>query len=67
MLGKFKEKLTNFVDSRINNYFSNNKVEKKEDKTEEDKYIIQTFLGADNAKKEAAVPLVEYCRREENS
>ena len=29
--------------------------------TEEDLYIIKTFNGADNAKKEAIKPLVEFC------
>ena len=37
-------------------------LEKKEEKTEEDLYIIETFNGADNAKKEAIMPLVEYCK-----
>ena len=36
-------------------------IEKKPEKTEEDLYIIKTFNGADNAKKEAVKPLVEYC------
>ena len=39
-------------------------IEKKEEKTEEDLYIIKTFNGADNAKKEYVQPLVEYCRKE---
>lgn len=38
-------------------------IEKKAEKTEEDLYIIKTFNGADNAKKEAVVPLVEYCNK----
>lgn len=36
-------------------------IEKKPEKTEEDLYIIKTFNGADNAKKEAVKPLVEFC------
>lgn len=39
-------------------------IEKKEEKTEEDLYIIKTFNGADNAKKEAIAPLVEFCMKE---
>lgn len=39
-------------------------IEKKADKTEEDLYIIKTFNGADNAKKEAIKPLVEYCTKQ---
>ena len=38
-------------------------IEKKAEKTEEDLYIIKTFNGADNAKKEAVKPLVEYCTK----
>ena len=38
-------------------------IEKKPEKTEEDLYIIKTFNGADNAKKEAVKPLVEYCTK----
>lgn len=38
-------------------------IEKKPEKTEEDLYIIKTFHGADNAKKEAVKPLVEFCRK----
>jgi len=38
-------------------------IEKKPKKTEEDLYIIKTFNGADNAKKEAVLPLVEYCTK----
>ncbi len=38
-------------------------IEKKAEKTEEDLYIIKTFNGADNAKKEAIKPLVEYCTK----
>lgn len=38
-------------------------IEKKAEKTEEDLYIIKTFNGADNAKKEAILPLVEYCAK----
>jgi len=36
-------------------------IEKKQEKTEEDLYIIKTFNGANNAKREAINPLVEYC------
>lgn len=39
-------------------------IEKKVEKTEEDLYIIKTFNGADNAKKEAIIPLVEYCTKQ---
>jgi len=38
-------------------------IEKKPEKTEEDLYIIKTFNGADNAKKEAVNPLIEYCTK----
>lgn len=38
-------------------------IEKKPEKTEEDLYIIKTFNGADNAKKEAVKSLVEYCMK----
>lgn len=38
-------------------------IEKKPEKTEEDLYIIKTFHGADNAKKEAVKPLVEFCEK----
>ena len=38
-------------------------IEKKQEKTEEDMYIIKTFNGADNAKKEAILPLVEFCKK----
>ena len=38
-------------------------IEKKPEKTEEDLYIIKTFHGADNAKKEAIQPLVEFCKK----
>lgn len=38
-------------------------IEKKAEKTEEDLYIIKTFNGADNAKKEAVQPLVDFCRK----
>lgn len=37
-------------------------IEKKPEKTEEDLYIIKTFNGADNAKKEAIMPLVDFAR-----
>ena len=37
-------------------------IEKKPEKSEEDLFIIKTFNGADNAKKEAIIPLVEYCK-----
>lgn len=39
-------------------------IEKKAEKTEEDLYIIKTFNGADNAKKEAVKPLVEFCKKQ---
>lgn len=39
-------------------------IEKKAEKTEEDLYIIKTFHGADNAKKEAIQPLVEFCMKQ---
>lgn len=39
-------------------------IEKKAEKTEEDLYIIKTFHGADNAKKEAVKPLVEFCMKQ---
>lgn len=38
-------------------------IEKKQEKTEEDLYIIKTFHGADNAKREAIMPLVEFCKK----
>ena len=38
-------------------------IEKKPEKTEEDLYIIKTFNGADNVKKEAILPLVEFCKK----
>jgi len=38
-------------------------IEKKAEKTEEDLYIIKTFNGADNAKKEAILPLVKFCKK----
>ncbi len=38
-------------------------IEKKPEKTEEDLYIIKTFHGADNAKKEVIQPLVEFCKK----
>ena len=38
-------------------------IEKKQEKTEEDMYIIKTFNGADNSKKEAILPLVEFCKK----
>lgn len=39
-------------------------IEKKAEKTEEDLYIIKNFHGADNAKKEAIQPLVEFCMKQ---
>ena len=39
-------------------------IEKKAEKTEEDLYIIKIFHGADNAKKEAVKPLVEFCMKQ---
>ena len=38
-------------------------IEKKPEKTEEDLYIIKTFNGADNAKKEAVIALIEFCKK----
>lgn len=58
--GGYRPEKVNFI-LRIMMKMLKKSIEKKPEKTEEDLYIIKTFNGADNAKREAVKPLVEFC------
>lgn len=52
-VGFFKKMMMNMIKKSI---------EKKEEKTEQDMYALNTFKGADHTSKEAIKELVEFCR-----
>ena len=60
--GGYRPEKVNFF-MRIMMKMLKKSLEKKPEKTEEDLYIIKTFDGADNAKKEAVTPLMEFCQK----
>lgn len=52
-VGFFKKLMMNMIKKSI---------EQKEEKTEEDYYMLKTFQGADNTNREYIKPLIEYVR-----
>ena len=59
--GGYKPEKVGFIKKMMMNMIKKS-IEKKEEKTEQDIYTLNTFKGADHTNKEAIKELVELCR-----
>ena len=59
--GGYNPKKVGFIKKMMMNMIKKS-IEQKEEKTEEDFYMLKTFQGADSTKREYIIPLIEYVK-----